>query len=166
MTSYRLTPTEQVTVTERSPATLVAEATYAAAGSPPPPHRHPAQDEDFTVLEGELTVTVDQQTRTLHQGETIAIPRGAAHQMWNAHPTSPARVRWATTPALRTEDWWAGLDSSGATPKLLTVAPLLREYRDVFEIAGPPRWVIQPLLAALSVGRRPGGRGRATPARA
>lgn len=153
MTTYRLTPTEQVTVLERRPSALVAEVQYGAAGSPPPAHLHPAQDEHFTVLDGEVTIDLDGQRHTLRAGDTIDVPRRTAHQMWNAHPTDPARVRWTTTPALRTEAWWTALDRTAGKPSLLSFAPLLREYRDVFQLATPPAWVAQPLFATLSVGR-------------
>ncbi len=152
--TYRLTPTEQITILERDPGALVAEVRYAAAGDPPPAHLHPAQDEHFEVLEGEITVELDGRRQTLRADETIDIPRRTGHQMWNAHPTDPARVRWTTTPALRTEQWWAALDRMTGRPTLVSFAPLLREYRDVFRLTAPPQWIAQPLFAALSVGRR------------
>jgi mannose-6-phosphate isomerase-like protein (cupin superfamily) len=152
--SYSLTPNEQITVLERAPDALVVEVAYAPAGDPPPPHLHPAQDERFEVLEGEVSVVVAGERRTLGAGETIDIPRRTAHQMFNAHPTQAARVRWTTTPALRTEEWWQALDRMQGKPSLLSYAPLLREYRDVFRLTAPPQWIAQPLFAALSVGRR------------
>src|SRR3954465_6232212 len=81
--SYRLTPTEQITVLERDPSALVVEVRYGPAGDPPPAHLHPAQDEHFAVLEGEVTVDLDGTRHTLRAGETIDIPRRTAHQMWN-----------------------------------------------------------------------------------
>jgi mannose-6-phosphate isomerase-like protein (cupin superfamily) len=158
-TTYHLTPTEHVTIIDRDDRALVAEAVYGPAGSPPPAHLHPAQDEHFEVLGGEVTIDVHGQRRTLRAGESIDVPRRTPHQMWNAHPTDPVRVRWTTTPALRTEAWWAALDRMEGKPTLTSFAPLLREYRDVFHLTAPPQWIAQPLFAALSVGRRP------TPAR-
>ena len=35
---------------------LEMESTYHAASKEPPPHYHPHQEEDFTVVEGELHV--------------------------------------------------------------------------------------------------------------
>jgi len=150
-TTYRLTPSEQVTILDRAPGALVAEVRYGAAGSPPPAHLHPAQDERFEVLEGEVTIDLGGRRQTLAAGERIDVPRRTAHQMWNAHPTDAARVRWTTTPALRTEEWWAALDRMEGKPTLTSFAPLLREYRDVFRLAAPPSWIAQPLFAALSV---------------
>lgn len=153
-TTYRLTPTEHVTIVSRDPGALVAEVRYGPAGSPPPPHLHPAQDEHFAVLAGEVIVELAGTRHTLTAGQTIDIPRRTAHQMFNAHPTDEARVRWTTTPALRTEEWWAALDRLEAKPTLVSFAPLLREYRDVFRLTAPPQWIAQPLFAALSVGRK------------
>jgi mannose-6-phosphate isomerase-like protein (cupin superfamily) len=153
--SYSLTPDEQITVVERDPDALVVEVRYRAGGDPPPAHLHPAQDEHFEVVEGEITVELDGSSRTVRAGETIDIPRRTAHRMWNAHPDDGATVRWTTTPALRTEDWWAALDRMEGKPTLVSFAPLLREYRDVFRLTAPPSWIAQPLFAALSVGRRP-----------
>lgn len=153
--TYRLTPTEQVTILDRTPGALVAEVRYGPAGSPPPAHLHPAQDEQFAVLEGEVTIDLAGRRHTLRAGDTIEVPRRTAHQMWNAHPTDPARVRWTTTPALRTEQWWAALDRIEGEATLMSFAPVLREYRDVFRLTAPPQWIAQPLFALLSVGRRP-----------
>jgi mannose-6-phosphate isomerase-like protein (cupin superfamily) len=161
-TTYRLTDTEHVTILDRDDSGLVAEVHYGPAGSAPPAHLHPAQDEHFEVLEGEVTIELEGRRHTLRAGETIDVPRRTAHQMWNAHPTAAARVRWTTTPALRTEAWWAALDQMEGKPTLTSFAPLLREYRDVFRLTAPPQWIAQPLFAALSVGRRPS----ATPGRA
>src|SRR5689334_22962568 len=98
MSTYQLTPSESVTVRSATPEALDVEAVYAAGGSPPPAHLHPAQDERFEVLEGALTVRVDGEERILATGETIDIPRGTPHQMWNPSCIQ-ARVAWRTAPA-------------------------------------------------------------------
>lgn len=140
MDSYRLTPHETVTVTERTPDVLVAEATYGPGGSPPPAHLHPGQDERFEVLEGRLTVNVGKApARELGPGDTLDVPRGTVHAMHNAG-AAPARVRWRTSPPLRTEQWWQALDAiaaTGATPGLRTMARPLWTFRDVFRLALP-----------------------------
>jgi quercetin dioxygenase-like cupin family protein len=153
-TTYKLTPHETVTVVESSPEVLEVEATYGASGKPPPPHLHPAQEEHFEVLAGELTARVDGgPERKLHAGETLDIPRGTKHQMWNA-AAAEARVRWKTTPAGRTEDWFRSVDrlvrdAGGKQPGPLAFAPLLEEYGDVFRLAVGPDAVVRPALRAL-----------------
>ena len=71
------------------------EGRYAPGGRPPPAHYHPAQEEHFEVLEGALRVRLDGEERDLRQGETVDIPRGMKHQMWNPND-EPARVLWQT----------------------------------------------------------------------
>jgi quercetin dioxygenase-like cupin family protein len=53
-------------------------------------HRHPALVEQFTVLEGELTVKRDGQTSILRRGETAVIEPGVWHDWWNAATATPA----------------------------------------------------------------------------
>lgn len=156
MATYRLTPSESVTVVDHAPAALVVEATYGPAGRPPPAHLHPVQDERFTVLDGTLSARVDGQERTLHAGDVLDVPRGADHTMWNADPQQPAHVRWETRPAGRTEDWFAALDAA-ATTNPVALAPLVRAYDDTFRLAGP-RWLLVPALAALAIVARLTGR--------
>jgi quercetin dioxygenase-like cupin family protein len=148
--TYRLTASETVTVLRHDPHALVVEATYGPAGTPPPAHVHPAQDERFTVLDGALTVRVAGEERVLAAGDVLDVPRATPHAMWNAAPDAPARVAWETTPAGRTREWFALLDASGAArrprPDPVAMAPLLRAYDDTFRLAGP-RWLLRPAIA-------------------
>jgi quercetin dioxygenase-like cupin family protein len=153
MTAYALTPHEHVAVTHRGVESLVVHATYAPAGSPPPRHLHPFQDERFEVLSGALTVEIHGTRRTLWAGAELEVPRGTPHRMWNDHATVPAQVSWATSPAGRTEQWWAALDAAGGgagRPPLRRMLALLREYGDVFrvDLPNPARPVVDRLLHA------------------
>jgi quercetin dioxygenase-like cupin family protein len=142
---------DTVTVERADADALEVEARYAPGGSPPPKHLHPAQDEHFEVREGEMTTRVDGVERVLRAGDTLDIPRGTPHQMWNASD-APARVAWRTSPALRTLEWFRALDElhrSGRTgPRAL--APLVNEYRDVFRLAVAPDALQRVAFAALS----------------
>jgi quercetin dioxygenase-like cupin family protein len=155
--TLKLTPHESVTIREQSDAALVVEASWGAGGSAPPGHFHPGQDEHFEVLEGRLSVRVDGQERTLGPGETIDIPRGTVHQMWNGGDVQ-ARALWRTEPAGRTAEWFAALDGlqqSGRVgrdgmPSVLAFGAYLTEYDDVFRLGGP-QLLLRPALAALGV---------------
>ena len=153
--TLRLGPRERVTVRVHSPELLEVEAAYEPTDSPPPKHFHPAQDEHFEVVEGTLTARVGDSERELHSGDTLDVPRRTVHQMWNAGP-EPLRMIWQTTPALRTLEWFRAIDELGRTgsrPNLVALAPLLREYRDVFRPAGPGP-VLQAAFAVLApIGR-------------
>ena len=55
------------------------EWNFPAGVFAPPPHLHPAQVEEYEVLEGRLEVMVDGDWRTLHAGESASVPVGANH---------------------------------------------------------------------------------------
>jgi quercetin dioxygenase-like cupin family protein len=126
-------------------------------------HRHRECTERFEVLEGELTVQLDGETRTLAPGEQITIPPGAAHHYAN---TSEQDVvfRFDVWPAARFEAMVVTLfalgmegrtDAKGA-PSPLQMAVLLDEYGDVLEVVGPPRWLQRlaiPVLARIGRSR-------------
>ena len=148
-TTLQLTPDERVTVLESAADALVVEVVYEPGGSPPPAHLHPAQDERFTVLEGEVTVKLAGEERTLGAGDVLEVPSGTPHGFWNA-AEAPARLRWETTPAGRTLDWWRALDAAGPKPGLRRLAALLTEYGDVFRLAVPLRPVVYAALRLLA----------------
>ena len=140
----QLTGSETLTVTVYTPELLEVEATWDAGAKPPPPHRHPEQDERFVLHEGTLTVELDGARRTLAAGEALEIPRGTSHRMWNTGATA-ARATWQTTPALRTADFWRAMDAARRTRptngdgvlNAVAAAPILKRYRDVFQLALP-----------------------------
>jgi quercetin dioxygenase-like cupin family protein len=161
--TLQITPKESVTVIRSGPEALVVEAVYGAEGEPPPKHLHPSQDELFEVLEGGLTVRVDGEERELRQWDTVVIPRGTVHQMWNPG-LGEARVSWRTEPAGRTEQWFRAIDrlyregrvGRNGEPGALAFAALLTEFDDVFRLAVGPRPVVQGALGILA----PFGRAR------
>jgi quercetin dioxygenase-like cupin family protein len=126
-------------------------------------HRHRECTERFEVLEGELTVGLDGETRTLAPGEQITILPGVAHHYAN---TSEQDVvfRFDVWPAARFEAMVVTLfalgmegrtDAKGA-PSPLQMAVLLDEYADVLEAVGPPRWLqrlVIPVLARIGRAR-------------
>ena len=161
---YHLTPHESVTVRGHSPDLLEVEGSWDAHGSAPPPHFHPDQDERFEVLEGELTAVVDGKERVLRPGETLEVPRGAVHKMWNSSDGA-TRATWQTRPAGRTLEWWRALDGLGrrhppgraglSSPTRL--AALLNEYADVIRLASGPKPLVDAVLTGLAaIGRRQG----------
>jgi mannose-6-phosphate isomerase-like protein (cupin superfamily) len=64
----------------------------------PPLHVHPAFDELFFVLEGELTFQVHDELKTIATGAWLLAPRGTPHTFAN-HSEQPARALIAVTPA-------------------------------------------------------------------
>ncbi|HSP39216.1 MAG TPA: cupin domain-containing protein [Frankiaceae bacterium] len=83
-------------------------ASYPPDGRRPPLHLHSAQDEDFTVLAGQLRVVRGDETFSVRAGDAFAVPRGVPHQMWSDGDDG-ALLRWRTTPALRTDEMYCAL---------------------------------------------------------
>jgi mannose-6-phosphate isomerase-like protein (cupin superfamily) len=154
----RLSPKETLTVKSSSAELLEVEGRWGPRGKPPPAHYHPSQDEHFEVLEGTLSARVDGQKHELGPGDTLDIPRGTVHQMWNAGEEE-ARALWQTRPALRTEQWFRGIDrlfeegrvGRNGMPGPLAYGAYLSEFRDVFRLAAGPEILTRPLIAALGV---------------
>jgi mannose-6-phosphate isomerase-like protein (cupin superfamily) len=167
--AMKLTPTESVTIRKSEPEVLEVEGNYAPNGSAPPSHLHPAQDEHFEVLEGRMRAKVGGEEIDLAKGDELDIPRGTAHQMWNPG-AEPARVRWQTSPAGRTEDWFRSVDAlhregkvgRNGMPGPLAFGVLLSEYDDVFRLAVGPGPLVQGAVSVLGViGRARGYRAAA-----
>lgn len=134
---------------------LEVESIYTSPSpSRPPTHYHPAQEEIFRVLAGELHVVINGRQRVLKKGETLVIAEGARHQMWAEE--AGVRANWQTRPALKSEAFFEtmfGLAAQGKTnekgaPNLLQAAVIARAYSDEFRLARPP-WPVQRLLFAL-----------------
>ncbi len=159
--TLRLTPHETVTVRRSSADLLEVEGDWGPGGKPPPPHYHPSQDEHLEVLDGALTVKLGGEEFDLGPGQMLDIPRGSHHQIWNRGEV-PARARWETRPALRTEEWFRSIDrliQSGRVgrngmPGPLAFGVYLTEYRDVFRLAVARDLVTRPLLAGLGLAGR------------
>ena len=156
--TLKLTPGESVKIRRSAPDLLEVEGSWAPEGKPPPAHYHPDQDEHFEVIEGALTARVDGEARALHGGDTLDIPAGTRHQLWNAE-SEPARALWQTRPAGRTEQWFRSIDrlyregrvGGNGMPGPLAYGAYLTEFSDVFRLAVGPEILMRPLLAALGV---------------
>ena len=129
--TLKLTPIQSITVVRSEPELLEVETEYAANGIAPPKHFHPEQDERFEVLGGTLRVNVDGDERDLAAGDTIEIPRGAVHQMWNPGEV-PARVRWQTIPAGRTEEFFTSMDEINREDRLEEFPSVVERFEDTF----------------------------------
>jgi mannose-6-phosphate isomerase-like protein (cupin superfamily) len=137
-----LGPHDSLEIVSASEEALEVEASYRPLGSPPPPHFHPAQDERFEVLDGEMRARLEGEEVGLQAGAGLEVGRGQVHQMWNPGE-APARVRWVTAPAGRTEEWFRMLDSlfgpegAIAQGREVDFGALLERYSDVFRLAEP-----------------------------
>jgi quercetin dioxygenase-like cupin family protein len=136
---------------------LEMESSFRAHSKEPPPHYHPYQKEDFTIVSGELTVRMDGRLWVFRNGDSFHVPINKVHSMWNAS-TAKTIVNWKVRPAMRTEnllEMVSGLANDGKTnqqgvPNLLQVALLANHYSDVFRVARPPYFVQKILFVVLS----------------
>jgi hypothetical protein len=83
-----------------------------------------------------MRARVDGEEGVLPEGAELDISSGQVHQMWNPGQVE-ARVRWLTTPALRTEQWFRALDrlfGEMAEGRQVDFGALLAEYDDVFQL--------------------------------
>ena len=152
---------ERVTILERPWDNTVGRATAElsalvgarVAGE----HYHPALVEQFTVLEGELTVKRDGHTGILHRGETAVIQPGIWHDWWNAADRD-ARVRIEVTPGERflhmLETFFGlarlGYTDSNGMPSALQGALTAQEFSDVIVFRRPPLIVQRVVFGALA----------------
>jgi quercetin dioxygenase-like cupin family protein len=74
------------------------------------PHFHKQHVDSFYVLEGELEVTVDGETRRAHSGELVYVAPGVVHSFKNA---SRERVRFLNVhaPGMRFDEYIRRMDA-------------------------------------------------------
>ena len=70
---------------------------HVSPGNGPPPHIHHREEEQFYILEGELTFRVGDQTFQASPGDFIHIPRETIHSFKNG--TTTAKLLSTFTPA-------------------------------------------------------------------
>lgn len=146
----------------RARAELTAHVGARVAGE----HRHAAQLERFTVLEGELTLKRAGVTSVLREGESGEVPPGVWHDRWNASERD-ARALVEVVPAerfvLMIETLFGlgrlGCFTSRKEPHPLQLALFAGEFSDVIELRSPPPAVQRAMFRALGpIARRRGYR--------
>jgi quercetin dioxygenase-like cupin family protein len=136
---------------------LEMETSYESYSKEPAPHYHPNQDEDFTVIEGELTVRIDGRLRILRQGDSLHIAKNKVHSMWNNTKTKTI-VNWKIKPALNTDKFLetaTGLANDGktdadGTPNILQGVLMANKYAGEFRLQRPPFSVQKVLFIVLT----------------
>jgi mannose-6-phosphate isomerase-like protein (cupin superfamily) len=109
---------------------------------PPPPHTHPAQVEEYEVIEGRFDVVVDGRWVSLGPGESASVPIGALHTFRNSSG-STVRVRNWHRPALRFEEFIertcaslqaAGLEGQRDPRIFMILSRTMLAYPDTLEV--------------------------------
>lgn len=129
-THLRLGEHQKLRIVSSTPDQLTIESTWQASDQKPPSHYHPNQDERFEILEGEVTVELGRDpARSLRAGDTLDVPRGTPHRMWNAGPET-ARALWHVTPAMRTGEMFEYMDRGMSPVRAIRMLWRFRnEYR-------------------------------------
>lgn len=143
------------TAKETNGACLEMVSTWKPSSLKPPLHFHPIQSEHFEILEGTLTVQIDERVITLSKGEHLHIAPYTKHSMWNASDKL-VLVHWKISPALQSEYFFEmgmGLAAKGkinknGLPSLLQSALIIRKFRKEIRLATPPVY-IQDLLTTM-----------------
>ena len=134
---------------------LEMEASFAPHSMEPAAHYHPKQAEDFTVLQGAITVRLNGKVSVLKAGDSLHIPPNAVHAMWNS-TSQKAVVNWKVKPALNTDhllETGVGLANDTNTtekgmPGVLQMALLAQRYSDVYRLA-KPSYAVQRIMFGL-----------------
>src|SRR5215218_10777393 len=124
-----------------------------------PLHVHPLQVEDFEVLSGTLVIQIEDEQRSLGEGEEATVPPGKPHRFYNEDDQEEGRLLFELRPALNTEilfETLYGLATDGNTdrnglPKPLQMAVILDGlHKGEIYLATPPIAVQKVLFALLS----------------
>jgi len=90
------------TAADSGGAVLAFDYFLPAGGSVPLAHVHPRQEERFEILSGRARIRVGRRLRRATAGESVLVPRGTVHRLWNEGGDELHAVV-EFRPALRTE---------------------------------------------------------------
>lgn len=124
----------------------------------PSRHVHPHLEETFTILQGEMQFRLGRKKLTARPGDTVIVPRGAAHWFGN-RGRQEVVARVTARPALRMEEMFeatAAVQIGDARSllawirQLPALAAVVVEFRR--EVATPslPQWLVLPVLRAVA----------------
>jgi mannose-6-phosphate isomerase-like protein (cupin superfamily) len=114
-------------------------------GIGPMPHRHPLQEETFTVVTGTFAITVNGNEAVAHAGATVVVPPNALH-FWRNAGHDELHIRTEFRPALHFEELietLACLSQLGkvdrrGNPSLLQMCATLNAYDGEFVLGTLP----------------------------
>jgi mannose-6-phosphate isomerase-like protein (cupin superfamily) len=113
-------------------------------------HRHPHQDERYEVIHGKIDLFVDGEWRQLTSGQTLTIPKGAAHAFRNSGGQL-AKALNTHTPRLRFEEYLLVMEKLIRQGKITGVKGLKNtlylslhgvKYQEEVVAVRPPMWLI------------------------
>lgn len=154
---FRPSMRQTMTITGKSAETggeiSRVEIVLEGAQSGPPKHVHQQQREIYTVEEGELTVSLDGESRVVRAGESVEIHPGVVHGFDN-RSDQPVRFRADHLPALRFEEYIRLVHRTvegrkASLPVIMRIVRIERSFPEtILPPPGPPR-IVGRVLAAL-----------------
>jgi quercetin dioxygenase-like cupin family protein len=136
---------------------LVADLYIAPGGAVMGEHYHPAIEERFTLIRGELGVRLSGRAIETRPGVMLLVPPGVPHDWWNAGEED-AVVRVEIRPAARFELMMLnafGLAQDGKVdrrgmPNFLQLVVFAREFSDVVRFTRPACLIQRGLFAPVA----------------
>ena len=133
---------------------VVVEAFVEAQGAVAAAHVHPAQEERFEVIAGELEFRVGKQTVLAKPGDRVLVPAGTPHRFRNlgeetAHFVCEVRPALEFEQLIETMFTLAGdgkVNRKGM-PNPLRLAVIARGHFDTVRLPHPPAWLQKAGLA-------------------
>jgi len=161
----------RTTSADSSGERVVVEAFVEPDGAVAAAHVHPAQEELFEVLAGELEFRLGKQTMVATVGDRVLVPAGTPHRFRNVGDTT-AHFVCEVSPALGFEqliETMFALADDGKVnrkgmPHPLRLAVIARHHFDDVRLPFPPAWLQRlGLVLGAPLGRLLGFRATYTP---
>jgi quercetin dioxygenase-like cupin family protein len=145
------------TMEETNGEFLFIEVALPPFGKGPPLHVHDAFEEEFEVVTGTLTITVEKEDKELTAGQKIVAPKGVKHTFNNQHD-EPVVFRVKLTPGLYFEEsarihyglMADGLTNDKGEPTKLAHTALILSMQNTLVVALPInvqrkvfRWIVK-----------------------
>jgi quercetin dioxygenase-like cupin family protein len=144
----------RTTSAETNGERVVVEAYVEPDGAVAAAHVHPAQEECFDVLAGELEFRIRKQTLVARAGDRVLVPAGTPHRFRNIGPET-AHFTCEVRPALGFEQLIETMFSLAADgkvnkkgmPNAMRLAVIARHHFGDVRLPFPPAWVQRVGLA-------------------
>jgi mannose-6-phosphate isomerase-like protein (cupin superfamily) len=124
-------------------------------------HIHPALEERYEVLEGEITINLDGESMRLGAGERAVVPAGVRHSFENtgdgpahlvaeAEPAQELRESIEDGARLARTERFSDTGLPQSVRALVEAAALAERYRQTVVLTSPPRFVQRILVPPLA----------------
>lgn len=134
---------------------VMLEITLDPHAAGPPQHVHETFDEKFTVVEGTLSIMLMGQKQRFTVGQTVTIPKGAAHKPFNETDTkvvlrtpAPGLPQAFVFGLSQLYGYWDAAPANSKPPKILLALSVLGDSFDSYPTENAPP---KPMLKLLKL---------------